>query len=226
MSMMLRSRTGTQFAGMMVAVLGLALGTGCGKKEKDDSAPPAASAAAPEKDKKDKPAPAASAASPEKDKKDKAPPPPAGGAADGFERFTNAGADNQIDVPKDWSHNPVGESLVIQSPDKQIFIELSASLAMGKDKADEKKLMARLEKSLQGAKRTTPISKATQNGLSGWKFGGTAKKGGKAYDWESFALEDTAGKGAFGLVYASTADLVSHRAMIDKILGSISAVTH
>jgi len=142
-----------------------------------------------------------------------------------MERFTNAGADNQIDVPKDWTHNPVGDSLVIISPDKQVFIELSASLAMGKDKADEKKLLGRLEKSLQTVKRTSPITKASQNGLSGWKFAGTATKGGKPYDWESFALEDAAGKGAFGLVYASTADLASHRAIIDKILGSISAVT-
>jgi hypothetical protein len=85
--------------------------------------------------------------------------------------------------------------------------------------------MARLEKSLQGAKRVSPITKASQNGLAGWKFAGTAVKGGKPYDWESFALEDAAGKGAFGLVYATTSDLAKHRPVIDKILGSISAVT-
>ncbi len=199
MSMMSRGRTGMQFAGVMMAVLGLSLGTGCKKGGTDSTA--AAGSGAP-----------AGKGSP--------------GAADpNTERFTNTGADNQIDVPKDWGHNPVGDSLVITSPDKQVFIELSASLAMGKDNADEKKLMARLEKSLQGAKRTSPITKASQNGLNGWKFAGTATKAGKAYDWESFALEDAAGKGAFGLVYASAADLASHRAVIDKILGSISAVT-
>ncbi len=213
-----------QFAGVTIAVLGLALGAGCDNKSSGGSAPAASSA----------PATAASSPPPAASPAATPPPPPSaaasanpppGSPAMGLERFTNAAADNQIDVPKDWTHNPVGDSLVIVSPDKAIFIELSASLAMGKDKADEKKLMARLEKSLQKAKRTTPITKAAQNGLAGWKFGGTAVKDKKNYDWESFALEDAAGKGAFGLVYASTADLVSHRAMIDKILGSIGAAT-
>jgi hypothetical protein len=208
-----------QFAGVVVAVLSLSLSTGCGKKPSGDtSGPPPSSGGAPAK------------AEEKKADNKGAPPPakaPAGGPSDpNFERFTNAGADNQIDVPKDWGHAPVGDSLVITSPDKQVFIELSASLAMGKDKADEKKLLARLEKSLQNVKQTVPISKAAQNGLTGWKFAGTATKGGKPYDWESFALEDAAGKGAFGLVYASTADLKSHRGMIDKILSSVSAVTH
>jgi hypothetical protein len=199
----------------MIAMLALGLvATGCGKKE----APTTTTSAEKEKDK-----------APPAEKGKTAPPPPAhaGGPADpNFERFSDVAADNQIDVPKDWGHAPVGDSLVITSPDKQVFIELSASLAMGKDKADEKKLMARLERSLQGAKRETPITKAAQNGLAGWKFGGVATKNGKPYDWESFALEDAAGKGAFGLVYASKADLISHRAVIDKILGSISAITH
>jgi hypothetical protein len=207
MSTMLRRRTGIRFAVLTFAVCGLALGTACGSKGSASSSPPAAKTAPP---------PAANTA----------PKPPPGGPDPSMERFTNTGADNQIDVPKDWTHNPVGDSLVIVSPDKQVFIELSASLAMGKDKADEKKLMARLEKSLQKPKRTSAITKAAQNGLVGWKFAGTAQKNGKPYDWESFALEDNAGKGAFGLVYASTADLASHRAIIDKILGSISAVTH
>jgi hypothetical protein len=212
MSMMPRGRTG-QSVVVMVAALGLTLGAGCKKPSADSGSAPASSTPPP---------PPAKSAPPAADNK---PPPAAGGQDPNMERFTNAGADNQIDVPKDWTHNPVGDSLVIISPDKQVFIELSASLAMGKDKADEKKLLGRLEKSLQTVKRTSPITKASQNGLSGWKFAGTATKGGKPYDWESFALEDAAGKGAFGLVYASTADLASHRAIIDKILGSISAVT-
>jgi hypothetical protein len=222
MSMMPRSRTGIQFAGVMVAGLGLVVGmTACPGKGSDGGSAPAqssapATAAAPP--------PVKSAAPPPPPPS--APPPPAANAAPpGMERFADVAADNQIDVPTDWTHTPVGDHLLIQSPDKAIFIELSASLAMGKDKADEKKLMARLEKSLQKAKRMTPIQKASQNGLNGWAFGGTAQKDKKPYDWESFALEDAAGKGAFGLVYASTADLKSHRAIIDKILGSISAVT-
>ncbi len=216
MSMMPSSRHSL----LVIAVLGLALGAGCGKKEQKDSsggssAAPAATSAAP----------AATSAAPAA-KAPATPPPPANGPSDPtMERFTNAAADNQIDVPKDWTHAPVGDSLLIGSPDKAVFIELSASLAMGKDKADEKKLLARLAKSLDKPKRVSPITKAAQNGLAGWKFSGTATKGGKPYDWESFALEDAAGKGAFGLVYASTADLASHRALIDKILGSISAVT-
>jgi len=203
----------TRSWGTRVAIAALAVGltTGC-KKPSDTTAAPAPSA-----QKSPPPAAATPAA--------KA-PPPAGGPDPSMERFSDQGADNQVDVPKDWTHNPVGDSLLIQSPDKQVFIELSASLAMGKDKADEKKLLARLSKSLQNVKRVSPISKAAQNGLSGWKFAGTGTKGGKPYDWESFALEDPAGKGAFGLVYASTADLASHRGIIDKILGSISAITH
>lgn len=208
-------RGSARCAGMLM-VLALGVGAGCGKKP-----PPAdtnAGQAAPTKD----PAPTK-----DKDQAKSAPPPPAGRPVDpSFERFSDTAADNQIDVPKDWTHNPVGDSLVIASPDKQVFIELSASLAMGKDKADEPKLMARLGKSLQKVKRVTPITKASQNGLSGWKFAGTAQKGGKPFDWESFALEDAAGKGAFGVVYASTSDLSKHRAVIDKILGSVSAITH
>jgi pyruvate/2-oxoglutarate dehydrogenase complex dihydrolipoamide acyltransferase (E2) component len=207
-----------QHAGVVIAVLAFGLASGCGKKEAPaEKAPEKTPAAekAPEK-------------APEKTPANAPPPktPAQPGLDPNFERFSDQAADNQIDVPKDWGHAPVGDSLLITSPDKQVFIELSASLAMGKDKADEKKLIAKLEKSLQKVKRTSPITKATQNGLAGWKFGGTAMKNGKAYDWESFALEDAAGKGAFGLVYASTADLVSHRAIIDKILGSISAITH
>ncbi len=192
-------RVGKQSVVVMMAVLGLTLGAGCKKDMPTDSSAPAKSGAAAGK-------------------------APAGGAAAGggdWQHFEDKAADNQIDVPKDWTAAPTGDSLLITSPDKQVFIELSASLSMGKDKADEPKLIARLEKSLQNVKRTTPVTKAAQNGLSGWKFGGNATKGGKAYDWESFALEDAAGKGAFGLVYASTADLASHRAIIDKILSSI-----
>ncbi len=199
-------------AGVMVAVL--CLGAGCHKK-KDDAA--ASNNPPPAQTQPTQPAP----------QPRPAPPPARAGSAvpDGMERFTNTGADNQIDVPKDWTHDPVGESLIIVSPDKQVFIELSASLSMGQDKADEKKLMARLERSLQHVKRVGPITKSSQNGLNGWKFSGTATKSGRPYRWESFALEDTAGKGAFGLVYASAADLNSHRVLIERILGSVSAVT-
>jgi hypothetical protein len=209
--MALRGHVLKQGVGVMVAVLALGLGTGCGKKGGGGAAP---------------------ASSGEKSPENKPPPPSGGGggAAKGAdpstERFADQAADNQIDVPKDWGHAPQGDALLITSPDKKVFIELSASLAMGKDKADEPKLIARLEKSLQNVKRTSPITKAAQNGLSGWKFGGNATKGGKPYDWESFALEDPKGKGAFGLVYASTADLAAHRAVIDKILSSVSSITH
>jgi hypothetical protein len=118
---------GMQFAGMIM-VVGLALGTGCGKKG-GDSAPAAGGSPAAKESPKEN-----AKESPKGAEKGKTAPP--GPADPNFERFTNAGADNQIDVPKDWGHNPVGDALVITSPDKQVFIELSASLAMGKDKAD------------------------------------------------------------------------------------------
>jgi hypothetical protein len=143
---------------------------------------------------------------------------------------TNAEAGIKFELPTSWVKKPaqpdVPNALLFQAPDGTAGIEFvfvtKGALEVA---ADEKRMMAALQKKLTDIQETRPPSAATQNGLKVFGVAGVAKLKGVPVTWTSLAFGDGKGHGLLALMVVAQATGAAHARELERISLSVSPLT-